>query len=73
VLFRSRAERGSFGALALAIPFARAHGRWGAAGLGAAMLVLTVLAVPGAQAVPLAVSAWLTALAVGGLSARVGG
>jgi hypothetical protein len=67
------AEAAAFGALAAALPFARAHGRWGAAGLGAAMLVLTVLVVPGAQAAPLAVSAWLTALAVGGLSARAGG
>jgi hypothetical protein len=67
------AEAAAFGALALALPFARAYGRWGAAGLGAAMLVLTVLAVPGAQAAPLTVAAWLTALAVGGLSARVEG
>jgi Protein kinase domain len=67
------AEAAAFGALAVAIPFARAYGRWGAAVLGAAMLVCTVLAVPGAQAAPLAVSAWLTALAVGGLSAHAEG
>ena len=66
-------EAAAFAAIAFALPFARAYGRWGAAGLGAAMLVLTVLAVPGAQAVPLAVAAWLTALAVAGLSARAGG
>jgi predicted Ser/Thr protein kinase len=66
-------EAAAFAALAVAVPFARAHGRWGAAGLGAAMLVLTVLAVPGAQAVPLTVAAWLTAAALGGLSARGGG
>jgi hypothetical protein len=67
------AEAAAFGALAVAIPYARAYGRWGAAGLGAAMLVLTVLAVPGAAAAPLAVSAWLTALAVAGLRPPVRG
>jgi Protein kinase domain len=67
------AEAAAFAALAFAIPFARERGRWGAAGLGAAMLVLTVLVVPAAAAAPLAVSAWLTALAVAGLSARAGG
>jgi hypothetical protein len=67
------AEAAAFAALAVAVPFARARGRWGAAGLGAAMLVLTVLVVPGSEAAPLAVSAWLTALAVAGLSARAGG
>jgi hypothetical protein len=37
------------------------------------MLVLTVGCVPGAQAVPLVVAAWLTALVLGGLSARAEG
>jgi hypothetical protein len=57
-------EAGAFAAIALAMPYALARGRWGAAGIGAAMLVLTVLVVPGAQAVPLTVAAWLTAAAV---------
>jgi hypothetical protein len=34
------------------------------------MLILTVACVPAAQAVPLVVAGWLTALALGGLSAR---
>jgi len=63
----------AFAALAAAVPSARARGRWGAAGLGAAMLVLTVLAVPSAHAAPLAVAAWLTAAALAGLSARTSG
>ena len=66
-------EAAAFAAVALALPFAQARGRWGAAALGAAMLVLTVLCVPGVQAVPLTVAAWLTAVALGGLSARVEG
>jgi hypothetical protein len=57
-------EAAAFAAIALAMPYARARGRWGVAGLGAAMLVLTVLVVPGAQAVPLTVAAWLTAAAL---------
>jgi hypothetical protein len=57
------AEAAAFAAIALAVPFAQARGRWGAAVLGAAMLVLTAL-VPGAQAGPLAVAAWITAAAV---------
>jgi eukaryotic-like serine/threonine-protein kinase len=64
-------EAGAFAAIALAMPYALARGRWGAAGLGAAMLVLTVLAVPGAQAVPLTVAAWLTAAAVALRSTQV--
>jgi hypothetical protein len=57
-------EAAAFAAIAVALPFARARGRWGAAGLGAAMLVLTVLAVPSAAAAPLAVAAWITAAAL---------
>ena len=53
-----------FAAVALALPYAHARGRWGAAVLGAAMLAATVLAVPSAPAVPLAAAAWLTAAAV---------
>ncbi len=57
-------EAAAFAAIALALPFAQARGRWGAAGLGAAMLVLTVLAVPSAAAAPLVAAAWLTATVV---------
>jgi hypothetical protein len=58
------AEAVAFAAIAFLMPFALARGRWGAAALGAGMLVLTVLAIPGAQAIPLAVAAWLTAAAL---------
>jgi hypothetical protein len=47
--------------VALALPHARARGRWAAAGLGAAMIVLTVAAVPSAAAAPLLLSAWAIA------------
>ncbi|HET8529066.1 MAG TPA: serine/threonine-protein kinase [Gaiellaceae bacterium] len=67
------AESLAFAALAVAVPYARDRGRWGAAGLGAAMLVLTVLAVPSAHAAPLAAAAWLTAAALVGLRRRAGG
>ena len=57
-------EAAVFAAVALALPYAHARGRWGAAVLGAAMLAATVLAVPSAPAVPLAAASWLTAAAV---------
>jgi hypothetical protein len=44
--------------VALALPHARARGRWAAAGLGAGMIVLTVAAVPSAAALPLLLAAW---------------
>jgi hypothetical protein len=47
--------------VALALPHARARGRWAAAGLGAGMIVLTVAAVPSAQAIPLLLAAWAIA------------
>jgi hypothetical protein len=47
--------------VALALPTARARGRWAAAALGAAMIVLTVAAVPSAAALPLLLSAWAIA------------
>ena len=47
--------------VALALPHARARGRWAAAGLGAGMIVLTVAAVPSAAAVPLLLAAWAIA------------
>jgi hypothetical protein len=57
-------ESAAFAAVALALPYAHARGRWGAAAVGAAMLAVTVLAVPSAPAVPLAVASWLTAAAI---------
>jgi eukaryotic-like serine/threonine-protein kinase len=59
------AEAVVFAFVALALPYAHARGRWGAAALGAGMIVATVLAVPSASAVPLVLAAWLTAAAVG--------
>jgi hypothetical protein len=56
-------EAAGFAVVAAALPLARAHGRWGAAALGAGMLVLTVLAVPSAAPWPLVAAAWLTAAA----------
>src|SRR3954451_79122 len=47
--------------VALALPHARARGRWAAAGLGAGMIVLTVAAVPSAAALPLLFAAWTIA------------
>jgi len=57
-------EAAAFAAVALALPYAYARGRWGAAGVGAAMLAVTVLTVPSAPAVSLAIAAWVTAAAV---------
>jgi eukaryotic-like serine/threonine-protein kinase len=57
-------EAAVLAAVAVALPFAHARGRWGAAALGGAMLAAAVLAVPSAPAVPLAAAAWLTAAAV---------
>jgi hypothetical protein len=50
----------AFAAIAVVLPSAQARGRWGAAALGAAMMVATVLSVPSAQALPLVAAAWLT-------------
>jgi hypothetical protein len=47
--------------VAFALPYARARGRWAAAGLGAAMIVLTVAVVPSAAALPLLLAAWTIA------------
>ncbi|MGZ4319029.1 MAG: hypothetical protein ACXVRD_06870, partial [Gaiellaceae bacterium] len=51
-------------AVALAIPYARARGRWGVAVLGAAMLSLTLLSAPTAAALPLVLAAWVTCAAL---------
>jgi hypothetical protein len=54
-------ETGALALVAIALPYARARGRWAAAGLGAGMIVLTVAAVPTAAAIPLVVSSWVIA------------
>jgi len=54
-------EAAAFAVLAAALPFARPHGRWGAAAVAAAMLLLTVPFVPTAAIPPLVVAAWVTA------------
>jgi hypothetical protein len=55
------AETAAFAVLAAVLPFARPHGRWGAAAAGAVMLLLTVPFVPAAAIPPLVVAAWVTA------------
>ena len=57
-------EAAAFAAVAALLPLARAHGRWGAAGLGALMLAATLLPVPAAPALPLVAAAWITAAVV---------
>jgi serine/threonine-protein kinase len=57
-------EAAAFAVVAAALPYARARGRWGAAGLAAAMLALTLLVAPSASATPLVVAAWVTAIVV---------
>ncbi|MDE3025809.1 MAG: hypothetical protein KGI93_09585, partial [Acidobacteriota bacterium] len=57
-------ETAVFAVVALVLPLAHARGRWGAALVGAGMLVGTVVAVPSAPAVSLAFAAWLTAAGV---------
>jgi hypothetical protein len=47
--------------VALALPHARARGRWAAAALGGGMIVLTVAAVPSSAAVPLLLASWAIA------------
>jgi hypothetical protein len=64
-------EAAAFAAIALALPFAQARGRWGAAAAGAAMLLLCVLAVPSAAAVPLVAAAWVTTVVVALRGGRV--
>jgi len=51
-------------AVALAIPYARARGRWGVAVLGAAMISLTLLSAPTVAALPLVLAAWVTCAAL---------
>ena len=58
------AEAAAFAVVAALLPFARARGRWGAAGLGALMLAATLLPAPAAPALPLVAAAWITAAVV---------
>jgi hypothetical protein len=55
-------EAGALALVAVALPYVRGRGRWPAAGLGAAMLAVTVLAVPSASPIPLVLSAWAIAV-----------
>ena len=57
-------EASIFAAVAALLPYALARGRWGAAGLGGAMLAATVLAAPSVSPLPLVAAAWLTAAAL---------
>jgi eukaryotic-like serine/threonine-protein kinase len=54
-------EAAALALVALALPYARAWGRWGAAGLGGAMILVTVAAVPAAAPLPLVAAAWVIA------------
>jgi hypothetical protein len=54
-------EAGALALVAVALPYAQARGRWWAAGLGAAMIILTVAIVPNAAAGPLLISSWAIA------------
>ncbi len=60
-----------FAGVAVALPFARSRGSWGAAAVGAALLAFGVLAAPGVSAIPLVAAAWVTALAAALLAERV--
>jgi hypothetical protein len=57
-------EAAVFAAAAALVPYARGRGRWPAAGLAAAVLGSSVLAVPGAAPLPLVVTAWITGAAL---------
>ena len=53
-------EAVALAAAAVALPFARKLGLWGIAGLGGALIALTLLPAPTVAAVPLVVAAWAT-------------
>jgi hypothetical protein len=53
-------EAAVFAAVAAAIPYARARGRWGVTAVAGAFLAASILAVPAAAPVPLALAAWVT-------------
>jgi hypothetical protein len=53
-------ETCALAAAAVAVPFARERGLWGIAGLGAALIAVTLLPAPTVAAVPLVLAAWST-------------
>jgi hypothetical protein len=53
-------EACALAAAAVAVPFARERGLWGIAGLGAALIAVTLLPAPTVAAVPLVLAAWST-------------
>jgi hypothetical protein len=55
------AEAAAFAALAALIPFARPYGRWGAAAVGAAMVLLCIPVAPAVAVWPLVAAAWVIA------------
>jgi hypothetical protein len=57
-------------AAAIAVPFARERGLWGIAGLGAALIAVTLLPAPSVAAVPLVLAAWSTCTVLA-LKARI--
>jgi hypothetical protein len=57
-------EAGLLAAVAVALPFALRHGRWGAAGIAAAMMALGAPFLPLGGALSLVVAAWATAFAI---------
>ncbi len=54
-------EAAALALVAFALPHVRGRGLWASAGLGGAMIVLTVLAVPAAAPLPLVAAAWAIA------------
>jgi hypothetical protein len=55
-------EACAFAALAVLIPLARPYGRWGAAAVGAAMVLLCIPVAPAVALWPLVAAAWVTAV-----------
>lgn len=60
-------EAGALAAAAAALPLFRGRGLWPVAGLGAGLLLATLLPAPSAHALPLVVTAWVTFGALGAL------
>jgi eukaryotic-like serine/threonine-protein kinase len=57
---------------AVALPYARARGLWGIAGLGAALIVGLALGAPAAPLLPIVAGSWLLCGALTGLALRTG-
>jgi Protein kinase domain len=53
-------EASALAVVAALLPYARARGRWGVAGISGLLLAATLLPVPSAAALPLVLAAWLT-------------